>query len=282
MRKFVWASRPSRSALALARAMDIRRIHRTNSRYRPRPSDVVINWGSTEVPANILGHVGLLLNPPHLIETASNKLKTFEVLKEAGNIPIPDFTNGHDTAVLKDWLSHGHTIIGRSILNGSGGAGIKIIRTEDDLYSNPPCPLYTKYMARKHEYRLHCYRGADGNYHVGHQQQKRRRIDADDNDVDWVVRNHRNGFVYASLSLDPHPSGAAIEAALKAVAAIGLDFGAVDVGVYNDGRAKVFEVNTAPGLEGTTTSHYVGMITEIIEYYRRQNATQSNDLRFGR
>lgn len=42
----------------------------------------------------------------------------------------------------------------------------------------------------------------------------------------------------------------------RAVAALGLDFGAVDVGVQDDGTLVVFEVNTAPGLEDGTTEKY--------------------------
>jgi D-alanine-D-alanine ligase-like ATP-grasp enzyme len=56
-------------------------------------------------------------------------------------------------------------------------------------------------------------------------------------------------------------------AALGAVSALGLDFGAVDVKCNRQGtRAAVLEVNTAPGLQGTTLRKYaealMGLVSE--------------------
>jgi hypothetical protein len=50
--------------------------------------------------------------------------------------------------------------------------------------------------------------------------------------------------------------------AKKAIKVLGLDFGAVDVGVLPDGRPLVLEVNRAPGNEGNTTRTYA---TKFIE-----------------
>jgi D-alanine-D-alanine ligase-like ATP-grasp enzyme len=84
-------------------------------------------------------------------------------------------------------------------------------------------------------------------------QQKKRRHDHDN--PNWQVRNHANGFIYARS--DVNPPAAVLDAAKKALAATGLDFGAVDV-IWNQhaGRAFVLEINTAPGLEGTTVEEY--------------------------
>lgn len=50
------------------------------------------------------------------------------------------------------------------------------------------------------------------------------------------------------------------ELAVRAVAALGYDFGAVDVGYRPDGRWVVFEVNTAPALEGDDLGRYGELI----------------------
>lgn len=52
------------------------------------------------------------------------------------------------------------------------------------------------------------------------------------------------------------------DAAKAAVTALGYDFGAVDVGVQENGRPIVFEVNSAPGLDGETPRVYATKILE--------------------
>ena len=49
-----------------------------------------------------------------------------------------------------------------------------------------------------------------------------------------------------------------------AIKALGLDFGAVDI-IYNEAEDQhyVLEVNTAPGLEGTTLQKYTEAILEM-------------------
>lgn len=56
---------------------------------------------------------------------------------------------------------------------------------------------------------------------------------------------------------------AARRASKAAVKALGYDFGAVDVGVKADGSPVVFEVNSAPGLEGNTIKAYGVHILEV-------------------
>jgi len=51
--------------------------------------------------------------------------------------------------------------------------------------------------------------------------------------------------------------------ARRTIQALGLDFGAVDIGRDTSGRLFVFEVNTAPGLEGGTIVAYATKIAEL-------------------
>lgn len=83
-----------------------------------------------------------------------------------------------------------------------------------------------------------------------------------------VIRTHRNGWVFQIPELPKRDRGPIKNEARNAVAALGLDIGAVDVGVMRNGQPMVFEVNTAPGLwvEGTenrTFDKYVRWITEV-------------------
>ena len=71
----------------------------------------------------------------------------------------------------------------------------------------------------------------------------------------WKVRNHDNGFIFVRGGFTA--PDAVLEEARRAIKALGLDFGAVDI-IWNDkqGKAFVLEVNTAPGLEGQTIEDY--------------------------
>ena len=53
-----------------------------------------------------------------------------------------------------------------------------------------------------------------------------------------------------------NPPAALRTAALAAVRAIGLDFGAVDCATSHDGGAFIIEVNTGPGLQGVALERY--------------------------
>jgi glutathione synthase/RimK-type ligase-like ATP-grasp enzyme len=55
------------------------------------------------------------------------------------------------------------------------------------------------------------------------------------------------------------------DAARRAVDALGLDFGAVDVARLIGGETVVLEVNRAPGMEGMTLCIYAAKLRELIE-----------------
>lgn len=60
-----------------------------------------------------------------------------------------------------------------------------------------------------------------------------------------------------------NPPAQVTEQSLNAIGVIGLDFGAVDV-IWNQQKqmAYVLEINTAPGLEGTTLENYIKAFKE--------------------
>ena len=147
-------------------------------------------------------------------------------------------------------------IVCRTVLAGHSGEGIVMAATRDDLVN---APLYVQYIKKQDEYRIHVGR-RNGESIIISQQRKARRMEVRDDDVNWQVRNHANGFVY--VRGDCNPPRAVLDAAKTALEASGLDFGAVDV-IYNarQERAYVLEINTAPGLEGTTVEDYARFFT---------------------
>jgi hypothetical protein len=78
----------------------------------------------------------------------------------------------------------------------------------------------------------------------------------------WV-RSEKNGWTisYDGTSVKQKHR----DLAHQAIEALGLDFGAVDIGERADGSVVVLEVNRAPGLEGGTVPAYARAITRWAE-----------------
>lgn len=134
-----------------------------------------------------------------------------------------------------------------------GGGGTPAIHANNTReYTDSICsaPLYTRYVKKADEYRLHVFDGR-----VIDIQQKRKRKDIPNEEIDYQIRNTASGWVYCRDDVDCPSSCSDI--AIRAVAALGLDFGAVDIGYNRHTETPcVYEVNTAPGLEGTTLTRY--------------------------
>lgn len=188
------------------------------------------------------------------VRNASNKLLAFNILKEGGMAQIPWYTTEY--AGAQAWVESGGVILNRTQLNGHSGAGIVVAARVEDIIVG--CPLYVAYRKKKREYRVHVAFGQ-----VIDVQQKRKRSDYD-GEVDYAVRNHHTGWIYARESVEASEVRDAL--AIHAVALLGLDFGAVDI-IYNerDNQYLVLEVNTAPGLEGTTVTKYTEAFTRRIQ-----------------
>ena len=240
----------SESARDLAKALGIKRIRREGS-YVPGPNTTIVNWGSSVVPTLMVGRARKFLNAPGAVRIASNKLLAFQALK-AANIAIPDFTT--DAEVAKRWLATGFKVVCRHKLCGTNGEGIQIVRNGEAL---PYAPLYVKYFRKQHEYRLHVFQGRL--IDITEKRKRRGVLNANP-----YVRNLDGGWVYCRENVDA--SYSIKELAIKGVAALGLDFGAVDL-VERDGIAKILEINTAPGLKATTLQAYIEAL-ERLQYVR--------------
>lgn len=196
-----------------------------------------------------------------------NRYGNFEVLDavqpKGEKVRTPEFTTDRYQAM--NWLGKGFTVVERHILNGNSGAGIRLVEPvkpgEEKMPENEiqHCPLYVKYVPKKQEYRIHVCGGVAVDI-----QRKARRKDVADDAINWKIRNHDNGFIFARNEDGVTPPDV-IEQAVAAVRVLGLDFGAVDV-IFNDKeqRAYVLEVNTAPGLAGETLVGYLKRFAQYI------------------
>jgi hypothetical protein len=231
----------SKSAKSLGQSLGCKVLTRPKARRK----GLVINWGASEVAPT---RVSKMLNAPYLVKTAANKLDALKVFKE-NNIACPDFTT--DINIAKTWIEEGETVVCRTLLRSHSGKGIVIANEVSELVA---ASLYVKYFNKTYEFRVHVFNGK-----VIDSVQKRKRSGVESNKY---VRSYNNGWVFCrdnnKITID------ARMLAIKAVTALGLDFGACDIVMKKNGECKVLEVNTAPALIGTTLESYKNAIMEYI------------------
>lgn len=221
-----------RTGRAVAQALGIE----SGTGLRGRDPEVVIRWGSQRR----VRQGRRVINVRSALAVASDKFRTLEALAEAG-IGVPEFTLERWRAV--GWSQAGHTVLGRT-RHGRAGNGIHV-------YGPGVAPefgheLYTKLIPASNEYRVHVVGGE-----VIRCQQKQLTAGV----APGVIRSHESGYVFVGLqSFRLHQRR--YDAAIEAVAALGLDFGAVDLLIGEDGETYVLEVNTAPGCSPMTLNAY--------------------------
>lgn len=169
---------------------------------------------------------------------------------QQNEVPHPDTTR--DIAQARAWIEGGDAVMCRQLLRASEGRGIVVAETVDQLVA---APLYTKYVKKKSEFRVHVLNGE-----VIDVQAKRKRKGFE-GDRDTKVRNLANGYVFCRDGIT-EPDGLR-EVAIKATRAVGYGLGAVDIAFNERGnRLVVLEVNANPGMQGTTLEKYASKIVE--------------------
>ena len=248
----------SRSSKIVAESLGIKRIKHKNSKFRGRINKTVINWGANNLPDEVKKCT--VLNNPASVNACADKKMFFECMDDAGySENLVPYTTNKEEAL--EWLQEGSTVVCRTLTKANSGRGIIIAEEAAELVD---APLYTKYVPKKYEYRIHLYKNKEGNSKVFDTQRKARNRDVADDDVNWKIRNYDNGFIFARNEEHNIPPIVMINAA-EVFSATGLDFAAVDI-IYNErqDKAYILEINTAPGIEGTTLDNYVKMFKEFM------------------
>jgi glutathione synthase/RimK-type ligase-like ATP-grasp enzyme len=224
---------------------------------------LTVKWGSFPRTVNL--PEGTVVLNDNAGRQVLNKLECFRALEAAG-VPTPDYTA--DRAVAQGWFNAHDRIYERHTLSGSGGDGIRVVRFDMPEGSNTlnAAPLYTKgLLGKRREYRIHVF-NVDGVQRLFVQQKLRRAGFTENTSYNNLVRNLEAGWVFAHNDIQP-PRTVTVDAAVAAVTALRLSFGAVDV-IEMDavaGGSVVLEVNSAPGLQGATAGFYAQAIESVLE-----------------
>ena len=259
----------SKGAKALADALGGKVLKLEGSTWKAKAGDKVIVWGNTNTSTTFNGIPCPILNDPAHIVNASNKLKFFNMMKEVAPDDIPQFWTKKE-----DIPEDAYPVVCRTVLAGHSGDGIVIADDSEGLVA---APLYVRYMKKKDEFRIHVGRKTQYVGENDHEpsesgvittfktiavQRKARRTETPDEEVNWKVRNLAGGFIFQRNNVNVPDK--VVEAAHRALAATNLDFGAVDV-IWNENQEKayVLEINTAPGLEGSTVQDYRAFFSDL-------------------
>ena len=241
----------SESCRLLKNSLGINAIKLNGSLWKPNDNRWVINWGNTTHPLCEREDEVNFINPPSKVAVAVNKLLTFKAL--SADILMPTWTQ--DKERVKAWLGYGKGIevVARKVLNGYGGQGIQLL-TEKDIDNIPNAPLYTMYVPKKSEFRVHFIEGRG----VVKLQRKARVLDIPERLINWKIRNLGNGFIYALVDDMEDDNHYRLQNMVNTIHdKLGLSFFCADV-LYNQLQNSFYllEVNTAPGLNENTVETY--------------------------
>lgn len=232
----------SSGAKLLAKELEVRRIG-GKRKYNPKYY-LIINWGNSSYNGFDFGGTNHVVNDPYKVNNAINKRTTFSLLNNLEGVTVPRFSEAPVEA--EGW---GTDVVVRHLLTASGGRGIELVPKGRPV---PAAPLYVEYIKKKTEYRIHVFDGRIIDI------AEKRKV-AGRNDVNSKIRNHANGWVFCRGNINPPQE--VKDSAILAVLGIGLTFGAVDI-IWNEyyKKAYVLEVNTAPGIIGSTIGAYAKAI----------------------
>lgn len=256
---------------------------------------IIIGWGCKTKDKVTFGANDVILNHPDNIRTNRNKLMTLEVLKKAG-VPVADFMTADKALASLDAArgAMGLPLVGRKKFH-QGGKDFWTCLTRGQVQRaiKNGAEYFQNYLAIETEYRLHVFQGEVINMQkkverddleTAYVEQHGNRIQniAEKNNVkldkttaeyvlknlgkrqghaDQIIKSNTRGWKFSQIKT---ANKELQEAAVNAVKAIGLDFGAVDCCLTENGNPFVIEVNTGPGLQGTPFDAYIEVFKKTI------------------
>lgn len=263
-------------ARELAAALDVRLAKHSSDEPLPR-NRWAINLGcgpDHPLASRLRASSGVpYLNSLARVQVCQSKVATLTrlLLEDRSRPYVVPFETDH-ISMTQRVLTDNVPYLARTLDRGSSGAGIEVITPELLLQTQriPRAQVYTRLIQKRREYRVHIGRDSGGVFRIIDVCRKIRRPGVDDSNRP-LIWNHENDFIFVRTGVNtttvPHR---VLQAAGNAVSTLGLDFGAVDIivkrgGPLSEAPVYVLEVNTAPGMEGTTVQRYAEFFRHHIE-----------------
>lgn len=205
------------------------------------PFDVLIRWGvSRKVRFKPKSGV---LNSRRALRNNINKYRAFKMLADA-DLSLPEFS--------KDSNTLNYPMLGRGKIHQEGN-DIHLLLQPKDLDFINSC-FYTEYIKKQKEFRVHIIGGKP----VIISEKVFKGGPDDYNALCW---NREHKFKLRDRRvLDIEVLGECV----KAVNVLGLDFGAVDLLIGEDGNHYILEVNSCPRLDKKHRKLYAKELKELI------------------
>lgn len=235
---------------ALKDLLDCRRVYRDTAEVAAIPDQcLIVNFGSSKLnPAmRRLTPGQILLNKPESIPVCTSKIRSAAAFGAAAiRIPTPAITK--DRAEAQRWLRADGKVLVRE--DGEhAGLGITVARDLDQLNAADG-DFYSRYLDKTHEFRFHVFGETvidviEKKHREGYNQHSKHE-----------VFNHQNGFLFfrENIQLTTPMRTTLNEMSIRAVRALNLDFGAVDIMARIENGIMlgyvVCEVNSSPALDG--------------------------------
>ena len=293
MNLYVWYS----AATDVTGKALMEKLNATGGLSEPKDANVpVLCWGTkTDKDVNIASKN--VYNHPNKIRQNRNKYEALRVLSGDPAVAVAAFTNDSGKVGTKGFE---YPVVARKSFH-QGGAGFWTCLNKIHLAQavKEGAQYFQKYINVNNEYRLHVA-GGEVIYAVkkvprdnlkeafvahysdyvkasaGKAVNAALKLDAATMDfvlnklagkmaatTDMIIRSNTRGWKFSSVQLANLPAELK-EMAKKCVKTLGLDFGAVDCCIDDNGKAFIIECNSGPGLEGSSMDAWVGVIEKMV------------------
>ncbi len=270
---------------------------------------VVIGWGTKTTKEVNMGN-SITINHPNSIRANRDKYSALTKLKER-NVNVANFMTAEEANnMLKSKKNMSMPIIGRTKYH-QGGKGFWTCLDEGMVQEaiHEGAYYFQERIPIKDEYRLHIF---DGNLIYAQKKVKRddmekafidhqmgkienaadrggKKLDKDTinfilerqakeqaEHADMLIRSNERGWKFISIKTSSIKEEL-LQQAVKAVSAVGLDFGAVDCCTDLNGKSWIIEINSGPGLDGKSFKAYVETLDQAIRNRCYPSKTKTNE-----
>ena len=257
MKPYMWSCRttsPTRRAVAELLGID-------NGMHSPRRENkVVIVWGAKpDSSLNYSRHKWI--NTIDSVNRNRHKYNSLHIMGDYG-VSVPKSLNNYSDDIYDTLMNECRAIIGRRYYH-QGGTEFHVCLSKMDINRarDNGADYFIKYIPKRNEFRFHIM-----DRKVIRVSQKVRKTELEEGEsYDDQCWSHNKGWRFRGLRLDnPLITEDLKRESIRSLEALGMDFGAVDIIEDEDGKPFVLEINSAPGLEGTTLDIYVRELRKLI------------------